>query len=122
MGPSAVFKHPYDLPEIKLANSRTIVDVAVAEARIEGSIRRGIANSGIDASTLERAEKLFYDLDRENSGAVEPSLLEPVFRALGVYITVDEILYVMVNFDMDGMTDLSFPEVVEIASFLLENQ
>jgi Ca2+-binding EF-hand superfamily protein len=122
MGHSAVFKHPYELPEIKLANARTIIDVAVAEARIEGSIRRGIANSGIDDAVLERAEKLFYDLDKGNTGAVEPHLLEPVFRALGVYITADEILYVMANFDMEGMSDLSFPEVVEIASFLLENR
>ena len=122
MGNSTVFKHPFELPEVTLKNSRAVIDCTVAATRLESSVKRGIVESGIDEDKLTRAERCFDELDSEGRGAVEANYLGSVFSALGVYITPEDLDVVMSQFSMDGISDLSFPEVVEIASFLLQNR
>ncbi len=122
MGDSSVFKHPFALPALDLKDSRAVLDCTVAATRLESSIKEGVANSGIDSDKLIAAERAFAELDSSGLGAVEASYLGSVFSKLGVYITPDDLSYVMRQFQLEDVTDLSFPEVVEIASFLLENR
>ncbi len=122
IGHSSVFKHAFELPELSLQNSRAVVDCTTAATRLECSVMRGMAASGIDNEKLAAAERVFAELDTGNVGSVESSYLGSVFSALGVFITPDDLAIVMSQFSMDEVSDLSFPEVVEIASFLLQNR
>lgn len=121
IGNPTVFKHPFGMPELCLQNSRAVLDCSVAATRLECSIKHGIADSGIDSAKLDTAERCFAELDSGHIGSVEARFLGSVFSALGVFITPDDLAVVMSQFSMDGVNDLSFPEVVEIASFLLKN-
>ncbi len=121
MGHSAVFQHKFDMPELALKGSRALLDTTIASTRLERSIRQGILNSGIDREVIARAEQAFIDLDTSGSGSVEYRYLGSVFSILGIFLTPDDLAHVMSQFNMENITDLSFPEVIEIASFLLEN-
>lgn len=121
-GDAAVYKHDFELPEVTLQNSRAVIDCTTAATRLECSVRRGVLESGIDESMLERAEKCFAELDTAENGAVQARFLGSVFSALGVFISPEDLGVVMGQFSMGDVDDLSFPEVVEIASFLLQNR
>lgn len=122
IGNPTVFKHQFDLPELSLKNSRAVLDTITAATRLECSVKQGILESGFSEETISHAEKIFSDLDTALHGSVEARFLGSVFSALGVYITPDDLLVVMSQFSMAAVEDLSFPEVVEIASFLLQNR
>jgi hypothetical protein len=122
IGNPTVFKHQFDLPEIMLKNSRGVLDCTTAATRLECSVKQGILESGLSEEALSHAESVFAELDSDNHGSVESRYLGSVFSALGVFITPEDLVVVMSQFSMDDVSDLSFPEVVEIASFLSQNR
>lgn len=67
---------------------------------------------------LQRAEKVFDNLDTSRSGVVSMWLLVDVFSELGLQMSIDDLRDIASQLELGTDVALSFPEVVDIASFL----
>ena len=108
------------LPTLARYNAREVYDRAVAETRLGRSQDCGISRGHIDENALRRAESTFMKLNLARYSSVLPlSSLGMVFSDLGVELTAENLEDICDQFEIARSTELTFPEVVDIASFLL---
>jgi len=112
----------FDLPQIELENTREVLDKAVTAVRQENSSRRGIS-SGVTLSSekLEQLQSLFTQVDVNNIGVVALQALDPLFEKLGLpcILTDQACMTLFTELDITLDTEISFPEAVDIAQYML---
>jgi hypothetical protein len=98
------------------------MELATTAVRAEHAERRGIA-SGVQLSEKKVTEldKLFHSLPGAVSGVVVLRELEPFFGALGLP-TMDDpgMNSLFEELGIDFESDITFPEAVDIAQYLLQ--
>lgn len=129
-GEATVRKETFELPEIGLDNPRFVLDLATSEIRSQRGPRLQSAGGGGDGfaevpfseSELETAEEIFQELDKKNAGVVSMWSLDDVFAALGIEMTSQIMGDIARQLDLGDFATLSFPEVVDIATFINANR
>lgn len=108
----------FDLPEIGLENPRAVLDLAISEARME---RSPLGGNGFTFSseTLQSAEKIFDSIDTTHVSLLPLRSLGEVFAELGLAVTPDDLAEIAAQLEIEQSSTFTFPEVVEIALFLI---
>lgn len=113
----------FSLPELRLRDTRGVLDAAVAATRTLRAESRGLGAAGgcIDEDAVMQAQKLFRNLDVTLSGVVSLARLHGVFALLGLDMTDDLLDSIQAQLEISNLTEISFPEVIDITSFYLYN-
>ena len=112
-------KAPFTLPDLALDNPKDVINHAIANTRLSQSTDDQTMRGEITNEMLQSAEKIFHSLlPSELESVVRIDVLEEVFRALGVDNYTDIAADLSAQLELDDDTELSFPEVVDIASFI----
>ena len=120
-----VWKTSYELPGLELDNPRAVLDKSTAKTRAERSQHRGLSTISLDSKVVDGAAEIFYAIARAARRDDECSLIEfkdagEVFIALGVDIGDETVLKdTAMRLDLDMQTLISFPEIVDLANFML---
>ena len=120
-----VWKASYELPGLELDNSRAVLDRSTAKMRAERSQHRGLSSTSLDADVIDGAAEIFYAFARAAKRDNECSLIEfkdagEVFIALGLNIGDETVLReTAMRLDLDMDTLISFPEIVDLANFMI---
>lgn len=118
-GETAIRKGKFNLPNLGLADSRSVLDSATMETRIQRAVDAGMSRGYIEKSAVDRAEPLFNKLSHPVSHTAPLCGLGHVFEALGVELSEETLDGIAEQFEINISTELSFPEVVDIVSFIL---
>lgn len=116
-GKPLIRKSGFKLPELMLENTRAVIDCTVAATRNERASCRGVSAHGISQESMQIAEELFAEIDTACVGLIPFGSIVPVVAALGVNISESDLLELERVLEVSGETELSFPEVVDIAAF-----
>jgi hypothetical protein len=111
----------FQIPEIELLKPRTVVSHAIAEWRMQRSSIAAEEPEGsvlLDDEELERAEVMFADLDVEGRGLMAALDLIPVLYEVGLDLDEEQLAVVLQQLDLDVNISMSFPEVMDVASFV----
>lgn len=101
-----------------LANPRAVLDCTIAVTRSSRSHQRGIESiQDMTHDSIATAESIFAEIDRDGRGLVPFSDIFPVLQVLGVSLSEEEKEELARVLEITPETDVSFPEVVDIASF-----
>mmetsp|Transcript_6242 Transcript_6242/g.10195 ORF Transcript_6242/g.10195 Transcript_6242/m.10195 type:complete len:342 (-) Transcript_6242:131-1156(-) len=121
-GRSAMRTSKFTLPECKLENIRSVLDTSVAATRNERAQFRGMSHGETFSSELlQQAETLFENINIANSGEIAFQDSLQVLEVLGVEFSEEEQAELMQQLEISGASMISFPEVVDIAAFILGN-
>jgi Ca2+-binding EF-hand superfamily protein len=96
-----------------------VLDIAISETRQLKAVERGISSTALTPEVLVAAEEIFISLDAEHAGYVSIWALTSVFAVLGVHISDEDMDLLIQELELDGACALSFPEVIDVASFLI---
>jgi hypothetical protein len=118
LGKVDIRKEFFQLPVSGLENPRAVLDLATTEVRLEHARERGIVTHLLNHESLKAAEREFNDLDFLKTGVVPIEMLERVFIILGVHISMDIVQDMAMQLDL-GVSELTFPEVVDISSYYM---
>jgi len=135
-GESNIRRAAFMMPEIALAHPQDVLSCAVADTRLDRRSAKDLGRADISADVVEAAEQIFMwyvnnnaepnDEEAETAvAATEGPATVPfadlveVFEALGVDLSPALALDVMEQFGIQEETSMSFPEIVDIASFIL---
>ena len=119
-----VWKATYELPGLKLANSRNVLDNSIAKLRAERGVLRGLSNVAIPPESIDTASELFSSM-LENAGNDPVNALIPlnscaeIFKMLGVEMNEELLESMSYRLEISLDTPLSFPEIVDLSSFML---
>ena len=119
-----IARETFNLPKLGLLDPQSIIDMAKSESRISNAGRRGLEAPVATSISKERmcsAALVFGELSRADNGLVILSNLSPVFAELGSDFSQDNIDAIKRELEIDNDTGLSFPEVTDIALYLLSN-
>lgn len=101
-----------------LANTRAVLDCTIAATRASRGSFRGIETVQIVTNdSITTAEQIFAEIDRENRGLIYFEQIFPVLHVLGVDLLDEEKEELLRVLDITNETEISFPEVVDIAAF-----
>lgn len=120
-----VWKASYELPGLELDNARAVLDKSTAKMRAERSQHRGLSSISFDSKVIDDAAEIFYAFARAAKRNNECSLIEfkdagEIFIALGLDIGDDALLReTAMSLDLDMETLISFPEIVDLANFMV---
>lgn len=121
-GKSTMRTSKFVLPECKLENIRSVLDTTVAATRNERAQFRGVAHGeALDPALLQSAEALFENINIAHSGEIAFGDALQVLEVLGVEFSEEEQFDLMQQLEINESTLVSFPEVVDIAAFILSN-
>ena len=118
-GKSKLRTSKFRLPECKLENYRKVLDTTVAATRNERAPFRGVSGQQFAYDVLQSAEKLFENIDLAASGEIKFEQAIKVMEALGLELTEEEQAELMEQLEIDTVSLISFPEIVDIAAFCL---
>ena len=129
-----IVRESFELPKLGLLDPQSIVDVAKSETRISNAGKRGLENGngnkglGLEPETnsiskecMNRASVAFSKLDVLGTGLVPLESLNSVFTELGSDFSGDNMDAIRHELEIERDTALSFPEVIDIALYLLSN-
>jgi hypothetical protein len=117
-GKPLIRKSGFRLPEIMLANTRAVLDCTIAATRTSRGHHRGIESiQDMTHDSITTAESVFAEIDREGRGLVPFSDIFSVLQVLGVSLSEEEKEELLRVLEITPHTEVSFPEVVDIASF-----
>jgi hypothetical protein len=125
-----IARESFDLPPLGLSDPQLILDMAKAETRINNAGRRGLevpkgrespVSVPLSKECMNRAAVAFALLDVKGDGLVPLSLLKPFFEELGSDFTDDNIDAIRGELEIEADTALSFPEAIDIGTYLLTN-
>lgn len=107
------------------------MDIAKSETRIANGVKRGLESPpkrGLDENNviiskeaMSRAAEAFAQLDESATGLVPLASLGPFFYELGTGFTEYNIEAIRDQLDIEVDTVLSYPEAIDIATYLLSN-
>jgi hypothetical protein len=121
-GKSTIRTSKFTLPECKLENVRSVLDTTVAATRNERAQFRGVSHGdAFSQELLKQAEELFENINIANSGEIMFQDSLKVLELLGVELTEEEQYELMQQLEINESSLISFPEVVDIAAFILSN-
>jgi hypothetical protein len=126
-----IVRESFDLPKLGLLDAQSILDVAKSESRRVNAFKRGLESPGkkgtvdftvmIPKENVNRAAVVFSVLDNMKNGLVPLNVLGPVFHELESGFSDDNMDAILIQLEIEFDTALSFPEVIDIATFLLSN-
>mmetsp|Transcript_1633 Transcript_1633/g.1777 ORF Transcript_1633/g.1777 Transcript_1633/m.1777 type:complete len:240 (-) Transcript_1633:147-866(-) len=129
-----ILRENFDLPKLGLLDAQSILDVAKSESRQMNAYKRGLeglespGREGtikniiiISKENINRAAIAFSLLDDMKNGLIPLNVLGPVFHELESGFSDDNMDAILNQLEIEFNTVLSFPEVVDIATFLLSN-
>lgn len=126
-----VYHNDFDIPQIGLANPRSIVDMAVSDVRMN-SVNKAFTRlsspategdgggANINPRNLDKAKIKFQELlggDTE-SDTVSIYQSKPVFSELGLNLSGADIGAIISQLELQESLDISFAELVEIAVYI----
>jgi Ca2+-binding EF-hand superfamily protein len=101
-----------------LANTRAVLDCTIAETRATRGSYRGIESSqAVTHDSISTAEAVFAEIDSEQKGLIPFDEIFPVLGVLGVSLDEEEKEELLRVLEITPQTEISFPEVVDIAAF-----
>ncbi len=122
-----VYHNDFDIPQIGLANPRSIVDMAVSDVRMN-SLNKSYARlatpaadaGGINPRNLEYAKIKFQELLGGDTEADTISIYQskPVFSELGLNLSGADVGAIISQLELQESLDISFAELVEIAVYI----
>lgn len=115
----SVRPQPFDLPALGLENAKGVLNASVADVRLANASRRGLGVPNITQESLERAKIVFMAADVEGTGLVSMWALGGLFMELGISLTTEDTTEILQQLELGGNAELSFPEAIDIATFLL---
>mmetsp|Transcript_10640 Transcript_10640/g.10711 ORF Transcript_10640/g.10711 Transcript_10640/m.10711 type:complete len:350 (+) Transcript_10640:52-1101(+) len=118
-GEAKIRKAPFNLPDLTLERPQEVLDCAVSATRLDKAGGEELERAQISSEVLENAEKVFMNYVDEGTKTVAFIDLAEVFEALGILLTPELANDIMEQLDIDEETMMSFPEVIDIASFIL---
>jgi hypothetical protein len=126
-----ILRENFDLPKLGLLDAQSILDVAKSESRQLNAYKRGLESPGkkgtmkntimISKENINRAAIAFSLLDDMKNGLIPLNVLGPVFHELESGFSDDNMDAILNQLEIEFNTALSFPEVIDIATFLLSN-
>lgn len=127
----SIARQCFELPQLGLLDSQSIMDIAKTETRIVNAARRGLdvaptagaesLGAIISKECISRAAITFAALDINGGGLLPLSALKPVFHELGSDFSDSNIEAIRLELEIEMDTSLSFPETVDIATYLVSN-
>ena len=120
-----MFYNEFNLPELALSNSRSVVDMAISEVRMnslnKSLVRLSTPQVRINTDLIDVAREKFYLLTK---GGETLSIYESkvVFGDLGLMVTQEDIDDIIEQLQMSETLDISFTELVELAAYIHEQR
>lgn len=136
-GESSIRRAAFKMPELTLAYPQDVLSCAVADTRLDKTSAKELGRADISPDDIEEAEQLFMmyvnnisEQNIKNSTVESPVTADgpatlafghsvDVFDVLGVQLSPSLARDVMEQFEIQDETLLSFPEIADIASFIL---
>eukprot|EP01038_Epipyxis_sp_PR26KG_P006768 gene6768-9271_t len=121
--PKGLYANEFELPSLGLANPNLIINVAVSEVRVN-SLKQssnqdlGSTISIIPHEYLERANIVFNNIVSKGSDTIPIFELQPVFNEFGLQLNTYDINEIIYQLELKDTQEITFAEVVEIASFI----
>jgi hypothetical protein len=120
-GKAAIYKLKFALPPLMLENIRSVLDCTIAATRNSRALHRGVANSSaktnVENDMIERAERVFQEHDTTSSGVIPFNKIHFILEVLDVHLSQDDISDLMLQLEIMPNTGVSFPEIIDIATF-----
>jgi len=119
------YYNEFTLPVLGLDNPRSVVDMAISEVRVQSLnksfVRLSTPQVKINTALMDTARVKFYEL---TAGQETVSIYEakPVFTELGLNVTSEDIDDIIEQLQLSEMLDISFTELVELASYIHEQR
>lgn len=118
-----------------LENIRGVLDATISQTRNSRSVYRGVSTKDNSISEskrgdndanairniIELAEIAFSKYDSQHVGVIPFSSVNKVFEVMGLHLTDEELNLLMEQLEIMPSTGISFPEVVDIATFCQSN-
>lgn len=102
---------------------------SVWERNSTAACRRGAQHEGMEAARLSMAQlqtmefkQAFEEFDKDRSGTISTKELLPVMRSMGQNPTEDEVLSLVIEYDVNGNGKLDFDEFMEMMRKQAEHQ
>lgn len=98
-----------------------VLNEAITKIRHDNVSRRGLSFEAVSEEVIESARKMFDEIDSSHSGVVSMWALGGVFSEFGLTLTPDDTKEILNELELGANADISFAEVVDIATFLINS-
>lgn len=109
--------NPFSIPDLHVLNPKLITSEATATVR---NINAANAESDgmFSAVDLEELKRCFSEYDSEDSGFIYCSELYDLVSSTGVGVPEEMVNEVMISLEADSLTQISFPEFLDVLAVL----
>jgi hypothetical protein len=125
----SIIRESFSLPELGLKNAQSVVDTAKSETRVMNATLKGVASERLVPAesslppehSMQHAKEIFASICDHSGAAFLISLGPVLMELLGTELTRDDVVELAQQLEIGPDTPLTFPDVVDIATFIRGN-
>jgi len=110
---------PFAIPDLHVLNSKLIMSEATTTVRNNSAANAGDSEGMFSAVDIEELQRCFRHFDSDETGFIYCSDLYDLVSSTGVVGVPEEMVNeVMMSLEADALTQISFPEFLDVLAVL----